>query len=61
MSDYWKICLRSREDGQRVFLCSSSSERAARELVSTLNAETGCDRFYVEREGSDYDGGAISM
>lgn len=52
MSGYWRMLLRTKAGGS-LYLFSTSSEQSARMVLWVLAEETGCDRFYLELEGSD--------
>lgn len=54
MSGYWRMSLRTQNGGS-LYLFSTSSEQSARAVLHTLKEDTGCDRFYLELEGSDAD------
>jgi len=52
VSGYWRMSLRCNNGGS-LYLFTTSSEQTARAVLRTLTEETGCDRFYVELDGSD--------
>lgn len=53
------MALRTKSGGS-LYLFHTSSEQSARTVLRGLKEETGCDRFYVELDGSDAEGDALA-